>query len=134
MIVVDLTVLMPFVAGTQGRVHASRVSHRDPVWIVPPPWRLAACDWALGYIRNVGGTAMDAQGLILAADMLVRESHEEIGTAEVIAAAYPADLSIHQLTYMLTARRIGAALVTADPAVLAAFPDLAVPANLFGAS
>ena len=133
MIVVDLTILMPFVAGTDGRLQASRVSTRDPVWIVPELWRLRACEWAVRHVRQAGGSARDAHGLILVADMLVRESHEEIGIPEILAIAYETDLSIEQAVYVQTARRIGTDLVTSDAAVLAACPDVAAPADTFGA-
>ncbi len=134
MIVVDLTVLMPMLVRGGARFAAVKlVSARDPVWLMPDIWRLEACNQILDHVRSTGESLYDAQTHLYAADMLIRQSHEEVNAAAVLELALETDLTASQAVYVLTARAIGAKLVTADFQLLTACPDTATSIETFGA-
>ena len=134
MIVVDLTVLMPMLVRGSRFAAVRRVVAREPVWLMPALWRLQACDQILDHVRSAGESVYDAQSYLYAADMLVRQSHEEIDAADVLTLAHDADLTAGQAVYVLTARAVGATLVTADSDLLNACPDTATSIDTFGVS
>ena len=133
MIAIDTTVLMPL--HTRGPLFNTvrRVSARDPVWVVPLFWRLDLCNALIEYARATADSADDAYTFLLAAEMLIRESHETVPEDAIITLAVEAGISATQAAYVLTARRLGAPLVTADPTILAGCPDTAVSVETFGA-
>jgi predicted nucleic acid-binding protein len=132
MIVVDVTVLMPLLTRTEKFPAAVRVSDRDPVWVVPTVWRLEMLSALCIDVRAGNRSAEEARILLLAADMLVRESHETITDRSIFALATQTRLDAAQAVYVLTARRLGTVLVTADKQLLASCLDVAVSIDTFG--
>ncbi len=133
MIVVDTTVLVPFVLRTGRFQAASIVSNKDPVLVVVDGWRMEFLSALSEYMRSKRASIEDALSRLAAAEFLVRFSHEKFDDATVMTSAAAMNLSACQTLHVLTSQRLGAKLITDRPEILAASPDVAVSLETFGA-
>ena len=129
-----MTVVEPqLLAGPRSAI-VLRVADRDGVWVMPADWPFAVCDVLLASVRTGRITVAVAQTLLIAAGMLVRDAHERIAGRDVLTLAAERGLTAPQAVSVLTARHTGAPLVSFDPQILSTCADVAVSADLFGAS
>jgi predicted nucleic acid-binding protein len=134
MIVVDTTVLAPFLLRSSSFSSAVKVSSKDPLWVVPPEWRLEFLNELSIHVQAGRGSVEDAYARLEAAEFLVRISHERFDDLTILVSAAQMKTGALEAIHVLTARRLGAKLVTNRANILAACPDVAVSLETFGAA
>jgi predicted nucleic acid-binding protein len=76
----------------------------------------------------------DAHPRMAAAEFIVRFSHEVIDDLEILSYASKSPLTAAEITYVLTARRLGTKLVTTKDHILRECPDVAIAPDQFVAT
>lgn len=133
MIVVDSNVIAYFLINGPLTAAAQAVRARDPDWHVPALWRSEMRSILTGYLRD--GTLSAAQvGRImsLAEDAFDGREHR-VASGIVFEVVAGSSLSAYDAEFVALAQGLSVALVTADKAVLKAFPERAVTMAAFAA-
>jgi predicted nucleic acid-binding protein len=133
-IVVDLTVLGAYLLRTTGFASAVKVVERDPLWVLPNIWRMEFLEALVGEVRTGRWSLADAHTRIAAAEFIIRFSHEVIDDLEILSYASKSQLNAAEITYVLTARKLGTKLVTAKTQILRECADVAITPDQFGGS
>lgn len=87
-------------------------------------------------VRSVWAGRMsldDATAVMNDALALIRDMEYEVDSSEVLRLAAASRCTAYDCEFVAVARSLGVPLVTADRALLAAFPDTAVPLDTFAA-
>lgn len=105
---------------------AQAVRARDPDWHVPILWRSEFRSVLAGYMRHGAFGLRQAQHIMSTAETELADAEHEIDSRQVLELAQQSKLSGCDCEYVVLARALGAALITADKAVLRAVPDVAM--------
>ena len=131
MIVVDSNVIAYcWLAGPQ-TVLAQRVRAADPDWHVPVLWRSELRSVLTGYLRD--GSLAQAQVLRVMGTLETALAPTEhlVQSESVFTVARQSNLSAYDCEFVALALALAAPLVTADAAILKAYPQKALSMSAF---
>lgn len=125
MVVVDTNVLAYLlIEGDQTRA-AEALLEADPAWAAPRLWRSELASVLALYVRRGELTVDEAIRRHEAAALLVRGREYDVGVDRVLATASAGPCSAYDAEFVALAQDLDAHLVTADRALVRAFPDTA---------
>jgi predicted nucleic acid-binding protein len=110
---------------------AQRVRTRDPDWHVPILWRSEMRSILTGYLRDGSLTAPHIARIMVAAEGALAGREHLVPSASVFEIAEKSRLSAYDCEFVALAAVLAVPLVTADKAVLKAFPDRALTMEKF---
>lgn len=125
MIVVDTTVIAYLVLPGDRTAAVERVRRADPVWSAPPLWRSELRNVLATYMRLQGLAEHHAVELMRQAERLMQGRTLAVRSAEVLRLAATSGRSAYDCEFVALAQDLAVPLVTADRALLQAFPALA---------
>jgi predicted nucleic acid-binding protein len=105
---------------------AQAVRAMDPDWHVPILWRSEFRSVLAGYMRHGAISLRQAQHIMSTVETELADAEHEIDSRQVLALVQQSRLSAYDCEYAVLARALGAALITADKAILRAAPDVAM--------
>ncbi|MGH8655004.1 MAG: type II toxin-antitoxin system VapC family toxin [Gammaproteobacteria bacterium] len=131
MIVVDSNVIA--YCWVNGRLTALAQSMRvkDPEWHVPILWRSEMRSILTGYLRDGSLTGAQITRIMEAAEGALAASEHLVPSASVFEIAGKSRLSAYDCEFVVLASVLAVPLVTADKAVLRAFPEQALTMEAF---
>ena len=110
---------------------AQRVRVKDPQWHVPILWRSEMRSVLTGYLRD-GSLSRPQIGRIMeAAESALAGCEHLVPSGRVLELAGKSRLSAYDCEFVALASVLSVPLVTADKAVLRAFPELALTMETF---
>jgi predicted nucleic acid-binding protein len=110
---------------------AQSVRVKDPEWHAPILWRSEMRSILTGYLRDGSlNAAQISRVMDTAEDALAGSEHIVAGTP-VLEAAGRSRLSAYDCEFVVLASVLAVPLVTADKAILKAFPELALTMKAF---
>ena len=131
MIVVDSNVIAYcWVNGPLTSV-AQRVRAKDPDWHVPILWRSEMRSILTGYLRDGSLTGPHIARIMGEAEGALAGAEHLLPSSRVFEIAGRSRLSAYDCEFVALASALAVPLVTADKAVLKAFPDNAVTMEAF---
>jgi len=110
---------------------AQRVRTRDPDWHVPILWRSEMRSILTGYLRDGSLMAPHIALIMEAAEGALAGREHLVPSASVFEIADKSRLSAYDCEFVALAAVLAVPLVTADKAVLKAFPDRALTMETF---
>jgi len=110
---------------------AQRVRTMDPDWHVPILWRSEMRSILTGYLRDGSLTAPQIARIMEAAESALAGREHLVASASVFEIAGKSRLSAYDCEFVALAAVLAVPLVTADKAVLKAFPDRALRLETF---
>ena len=131
MIVVDSNVIAYCWVNGPLTALAQRVRTRDPDWHVPFLWRSEMRSILTGYLRDGSLTAPQIARIMEAAESALAGREHLVASASVFEIAGKSRLSAYDCEFVALAAVLAVPLVTADKAVLKAFPDRALTMETF---
>ena len=131
MIVVDSNVIAYCWVNGPLTALAQRVRTRDPDWHVPILWRSEMRSILTGYLRDGSLTAPQIARIMEAAESALAGREHLVASASVFEVADKSRLSAYDCEFVALAAVLAVPLVTADKAVLKAFPDRALRMETF---
>lgn len=134
MIVVDTNLLVYLLLPTSHTVQADAVLLKDPDWVAPALIHSEFRNVLLGAVRSKDVEADDARVLLERALEVIIVPDGGVDGQAVLSLALESGCSAYDCEFAWLARALRVPLVTADRKVLGAFPDTAVPGDLFLAS
>jgi predicted nucleic acid-binding protein len=112
---------------------ARRVQAKDPEWHAPILWRSEMRSVLTGYLRDGSlDGAQIARVMAVAEESFAGREHI-VSSDQVLQLAGETSLSAYDCEFVVLASTLGVPLVTADRAVLKAFPDRALTMEAFAA-
>lgn len=105
---------------------AQAVRAMDPDWHVPILWRSEFRSVLAGYMRHGAISLRQAQYIMSTVETELAEAEHEVDSRQVLALVQQSQLSAYDCEYVVLARALGEALITADKAMLRAAPDVAM--------
>jgi predicted nucleic acid-binding protein len=105
---------------------AQRVRVRDADWHVPVLWRSELRNILVGYFRDQSLSASDGADIMAAAENGLAGREHLVPSASVFEVCSKSKLSAYEGEFVALAGALAAPLVTADSAVLKAFPRVAL--------
>ena len=133
MIVVDSNVIAYYwVNGPLNEV-AQRVQARDPEWHAPILWRSEMRSVLTGYLRDGSLDGAQVARIMAAAEESFAGREHDVPSERVFQLAAETSLSAYDCEFVALASALGVPLVTADKAVLKAFPGRAMTMGRFAA-
>jgi len=105
---------------------AQAVRVKDPDWHVPILWRSEFRSVLAGYMRHGAFSLGEAKHIMSTVETELADVEHEIDSRLVLELLQQSKLSAYDCEYVVLARALGAALITADKAVLRAAPDVAM--------
>lgn len=131
MIVVDTNVIhYCWVRGQHTEV-AQAVRRKDPDWRAPILWRSELRNVLTAYLRRELMSRSQIVGILDAADQALAGSEHIIADELVLDVVAGSTLSAYDAEFVALASALSVPLVTADKAVLKAFPDQALTMEAF---
>ena len=131
MIVVDTNVIhYCWVRGQHTEV-AQAVRRQDPDWHVPNLWRSELRNVLTTYLRRELMSREQIVGILYAANQALAESEHIIADELVFDVVVGSTLTAYDAEFVALASALSVPLVTADKAVLKAFPDRALTMQAF---
>ena len=127
MIVVDTGVLAALLLPGRLSLAAEALLRREPCWAAPSSWRGA---WRTRLAEELrGGRVSLPQALALerCAGELVIRREEAVAPEAGLRLVAGSGCGLESCEAVVAARQLGVPLVSRDPALLAAFPELAQP-------
>jgi len=100
-----------------------------PDWAAPPLWRSEWRNVLYGYLRRGDLNLEQAIALQHQAEEQVIRYSIDVQSEAVLQLAASSGCSAYDCEFVAAAQQLGVPLITADRAILAAFPDLAVSLN-----
>ncbi len=131
MIVVDTNLLAYLLLPTPHAMQADAVLLEDPDWIAPVLIHSEFRNVLLGAVRREDIEAEDAPVLLDRAAEVITVPEGGVDGKAVLSLALDTGCSAYDCEFVWLARALRVPLVTADRQVLGAFPDTAVPADVF---
>jgi predicted nucleic acid-binding protein len=110
---------------------AQRVRVKDPEWHVPILWRSEMRSILTGYLRDGSLTRSQVSQVMHAAEGAFSGREHIVPSASVFEIAEKSRLSAYDCEFIVLASILDIPLVTADKAVLKAFPDVALTMEAF---
>ena len=98
---------------------------QQPEWAAPPLWRSEWRNVLAGYLRRGVLDLDQALALQQQAELLVIRHEEPVSSQAVLQLVASSRCSAYDCEFVAAALQLRVPLVTADRAVLAAFPDVA---------
>ena len=131
MIVVDSNVIAYcWVNGPLTRL-AQRVRVKDPDWHVPILWRSEMRSILTGYLRDGSLTETQITSIMGETEGALTGSEHLVPSSRVFGVAGRSRLSAYDCEFVALASVLSVPLVTADKAVLKAFPENALTMEVF---
>jgi len=127
MIVADANLLVHLVFPGEHSALADRLYTRDPDWAVPLLWLSELRNVAWKFVRRKEITLTQAIDALDRASIVVVNREYSVSTASVLELAARSGCAAYDCEYVALAQALGVPLVTADQAVLRAFPAIARP-------
>ena len=131
MIVVDSNVIAYCWVNGLLTVLAQNVRVRDPDWHVPILWRSEMRSILTGYLRDGSLSRAQISQVMNAAESALAGSEHLVPSAAVFEITGKSRLSAYDCEFVALAFVLSAPLVTADKAVLRAFPQHALTMEAF---
>jgi predicted nucleic acid-binding protein len=130
-IVVDTSVIhYCWVRGQHTEV-AQAVRRKDPDWHAPILWRSELRNVLTAYLRRELMSRSQIVGILDAADQALAGSEHIIADELVLDVVAGSTLTAYDAEFVALASALSVSLVTADKAVLKAFPDQALTMEAF---
>lgn len=123
MIVVDTNVVHYCWVRGEHTAIAQAVRRRDPDWHVPLLWRSEMRNILTAYLRRGSLSRAQIVAILNAADEALAESEHVIADDLVLDVVADSLLTAYDAEFVALANVLSVPLVTADQAVLRAFPD-----------
>lgn len=124
MIVVDTNVVAYLLLPGPQTAAAEALLEAQPTWAAPPLWRSEWRNVLCGYLRRGSLTLEQVIALQLQAETLVIGHEEPVESEAVLRLAASSGCSAYDCEFVAAAQQLDAPLVTADLALLKAFPAL----------
>lgn len=131
MIVVDSNVVAYYWVNGPLTEIAQRVQTTDSEWHVPLLWRSEMRSILTGYLRDGSLSAEQVTRLMSSAEESFVGREHIVPSGKVFQIAGETRLSAYDCEFVALASTLGVPLVTADKAVLKAFPDRALTMQQF---
>jgi len=113
---------------------AQRVRVKDPDWHAPILWRSEMRSILTGYLRDGSLTGPQVVRIMEAAEDALAGREHLVPSAPVLETAGKSRLSAYDREFVALASVLSVPLVTADKAILKAFPDRALTMEAFARS
>jgi predicted nucleic acid-binding protein len=110
---------------------AQRTRVRDPDWHAPILWRSEMRSILTGYLRDGSLSRAHCVRVMDAMQEALRGNEHLVASAEVFRIAEKSRLSAYDCEFVALAATLSVPLVTADKAVLKAFPGVALTMDAF---
>ena len=133
MIVVDSNVVAYYWINGPLTGTAQQVWEKDPEWHVPLLWRSELRSILAGYLRDGTLDARQIAQVMAAAEATFADREHLVSSERVFAIVGESNLSAYDAEFVALAGVLDVPLVTADKAVLKAFPDRARTMEAFAA-
>ena len=127
MIVVDANVVAYLLLPGPHTALADDLLIQQPEWAAPPLWRSEWRNVLAGYLRRGVLDLDQALALQQQAELLVIRHEEPVSSQAVLQLVASSRCSAYDCEFVAAALQLRVPLVTADRAVLSAFPDVARP-------
>ena len=124
MIVVDTNVVAYLLLPGPQTAAAEALLEAQPTWAAPPLWRSEWRNVLVGYWRRGSLTLEQVIALQEQAETLVIGHEEPVQSEAVLRLAASSSCSAYDCEFVAAAQQLDAPLVTADRALLKAFPAL----------
>ena len=124
MIVVDTNVVAYLLLPGPQTTAAEALLEAQPTWAAPPLWRSEWRNVLCGYLRRGSLTLEQVIALQVQAETLVIGHEEPVESEAVLRLAASSGCSAYDCEFVAAAQQLDAPLVTADLALLKAFPAL----------
>ena len=134
MIVVDSNVVAYCWVNGPLTALAQRVRVKDPDWHAPILWRSEMRSILTGYLRDGSLTGPQVVRIMEAAEDALAGREHLVPSAPVLETAGKSRLSAYDCEFVALASVLSVPLVTADKAILKAFPDRALTMEAFARS
>ena len=131
MIVVDTNVIHYCWVRGQNTEVAQAVRRKDPDWHAPVLWRSELRNVLTAYLRRRLMSRIQIAGILTIADRALVESEHIVGDDLVLDIVESSTLTAYDAEFVALAGALSVPLVTADKAVLKAFPDRALSMEAF---
>ena len=131
MIVVDANVLIYLILGGERAPSARRALARDSDWAAPALWRSELRNVLAHYVARAGMPLGDGVLAFLDAEAVIGDNEYDVDTPAVLALAASSNCSTYDCEYVALAHGLDVPLVTADRALVSAFPSIAVSLEAF---
>ena len=131
MIVVDTNVIHYCWVRGQNTELAQAVRRQDPDWHAPILWRSELRNVLTAYLQQGLMSRAEIVGVLSLADRALAESEHIVGDDLVLDIVASCTLTACDAEFVALAGALSVPLVTADKAVLKAFPDRAVTMDAF---
>ena len=133
MIVVDSNVVAYYWINGPLTGTAQQLWAKDPEWHVPLLWRSELRSILTGYLRDGTLNARQIAQVMTAAEATFADREHLVSSEKVFAIVGESKLSAYDAEFVALAEVLAVPLVTADKAVLKAFPDRALTMEAFAA-
>jgi predicted nucleic acid-binding protein len=130
-IVVDTNVIHYCWVRGQNTEVAQAVRRKDPDWHAPILWRSELRNVLTAYLRRRLMSRIQIVDILRTADRAFVESEHIVGDNLVLDVVESSTLTAYDAEFVALAGALSVPLVTADKAVLKAFPDRAVTMEAF---
>lgn len=127
MIVVDTNVVAYLLLPGPRTEQAEALLHDHALWAAPPLWRSEWRNVLMGYLRRGLLSLEQVLALQQRAEDLVIAHEESVSSERVLRLAASSGCSAYYCEFVAAAEQLGVPLITADRALLAAFPDRCRP-------
>ena len=131
MIVVDSNIIAYCWVNGPLTTLAQSVRLKDPEWHAPMLWRSEMRSILTGYLRDGSLDAAQVTQIMHAAERSFLSREHIVPSASVFEIVAKSRLSAYDCEFIVLASIFDVPLVTADKAVLKAFPDLALTMEAF---
>jgi predicted nucleic acid-binding protein len=130
-IVVDTNVIHYCWVRGQNTEVAQAVRRKDPDWHAPILWRSELRNVLTAYLRRRLMSRIQIAGILRIADRALVESEHIVGDDLVLDVVESSTLTAYDAEFVALAGALSVPLVTADKAVLRAFPDRSLTMEAF---
>jgi len=130
-IVVDTNVIHYCWVRGQNTEIAQAVRRKDPDWHAPILWRSELRNVLTAYLRRGLMSRIQIAGILRTAERALVESEHIVGDDLVLDVVESSTLTAYDAEFVALAGALSVPLVTADKAVLKAFPDRALTMEAF---
>ncbi len=105
---------------------AKQILQKDAIWVAPRMWQSEFQNVIAIYLNQGLYTLNEGLEFIQAAKNLMRHSHYQVASEQVIRLTHSSKCSAYDCEFVSLAQDLSVPLVTSDRKVLTAFPEIAV--------